>query len=170
MIFSLSRTDILSRLDELADVLEDCVNGGASVSFMQPFSRDTASAFWHNVARSVAEDGRVVLAAEDESGRIVGTVQLITAQPENQPHRAEVAKLLVHQRGRRKGVARALMMQLERVARQHGKSLLVLDTASGSGAESFYVQCGWQKVGEIPRFALMPDGQYCATSLFYKFV
>ncbi|HEX4502604.1 MAG TPA: GNAT family N-acetyltransferase [Scandinavium sp.] len=169
-LISLSHHDILQRLPELADILVDCVNGGASVSFMQPFHPDKAIAFWQKVAQSVASNERVVLAAELADGQLVGTVQLITDLPENQPHRAEVAKLLVHSRGRRQGIARLLMDALEQEAMRLSKSVLVLDTATGSGAESFYQRCGWQKAGEIPRFALMPDGAMTATSVFYKFV
>ena len=167
---TLSRDDILEHLPELTDILVSCVNGGASVSFMLPFSPETATAFWLRMAQSVAAGERIVLAAADAQQRLVGTVQLITDQPENQPHRADVAKLLVHQNARRQGLANALMTRLEAIAREQGKSVLVLDTATGSGAENFYVQCGWEKAGEIPRYALMPDGELTATSLFYKFL
>ncbi|ALR76761.1 GNAT family N-acetyltransferase [[Enterobacter] lignolyticus] len=164
----LSGAEIRDRLDPLVAVLADCVNGGASVSFMLPFHPDTARAFWRDVADSVDAGERLLLVAEDGDGLISGAVQLITAMPENQPHRGEVAKLLVHSRGRRQGTARALMAALEQLAREREKSVLVLDTATGSGAEIFYQRCGWQKVGEIPRFALMPDGEMSATSVFYK--
>ncbi|MGN2425349.1 MULTISPECIES: GNAT family N-acetyltransferase [Klebsiella] len=164
---TLSRADILENLSPLSDILADCVNGGASVSFMLPFSRQTARAFWLRIAESVAAGERLVVVAE-HAGQIVGTVQLVIDQAENQPHRADVAKLLVHQNARRQGLAKALMNHLEQLAREQGKSVLVLDTATGSGAECFYVQCGWEKAGEIPRYALMPDGTMTATSLFYK--
>jgi GNAT superfamily N-acetyltransferase len=169
-LITLSHHDIVQRLSELTDILIDCVNGGASVSFMQPFHPDKANAFWQNVAQSVAANERVVLAVEQNDGQLVGAVQLLVDLPENQPHRAEVAKLLVHSRGRRQGIARLLMDALEQEAVRQGKSVLVLDTATGSGAESFYQRCSWQKAGEIPRFALMPDGVMTATSVFYKFV
>jgi Acetyltransferases len=165
---TLSHDDILQHINPLADILMNCVEGGASVSFMLPFSRETALAFWRSTARSVAADERVVLVAENAQSRMLGTVQLITAQPENQPHRADVAKLLVHEDARRSGVARALMAHLEAVALARHKNVLVLDTATGSGAERFYQQCGWQKTGEIPRYALMPGGEMTATSVFYK--
>ena len=165
-----SESDILSHLDALSGVLTNCVNGGASVSFMLPFSPETAQQFWQRTAGSVARDERVVLVAKDVDQHIVGTVQLIVDQPENQPHRADVAKLLVHERARPGGIARALMQRLEAVAVDRHKSVLVLDTATGSGAESFYQRCGWQKVGEIPRYACMPDGELTATSIFYKFL
>lgn len=169
-LHTFSETDILAHLDPLSDVLTNCVNGGASVSFMLPFHHDTALAFWLRTAASVGRDERVVLVAKDVDQTIVGTVQLIIDQPENQPHRADVAKLLVHERARRGGIARALMLRLEAVAVDAGKNVLVLDTATGSGAENFYQRCGWQKVGEVPRYALMPDGALTATSIFYKFL
>jgi GNAT superfamily N-acetyltransferase len=169
-VISLSHHDILQRLPALTEILVDCVHGGASVSFMQPLHLDTATAFWQKVAQSVAARERVVLAVEQADGSLVGTVQLITDLPENQPHRADVAKLLVYSRGRRQGIAGQLMTALEQEAVRQGKSVLVLDTATGSGAESFYQRCGWQKVGEIPRYALMPDGKMTATSVFYKFL
>ena len=166
----LSTDAILAHLDTLCDILENSVNGGASVSFMLPFGREKAALFWQKVARSVAADERIVLAAFDDQGQLQGTVQLVIDQPENQDHRADVAKLLVHDRARRQGIARLLMRELETVAAKHGKSVLVLDTATGSGAETFYAQCGWQRVGEIPRYALMPDGEMTGTTLFYKFL
>ncbi|MDI3362844.1 GNAT family N-acetyltransferase [Lelliottia sp. V89_10] len=169
-IHSLSRDDILLHLDSLAEILENCVNGGASVSFMLPFTREKSRQFWQGVAESVGREERTVLACRDESREFLGTVQLITDQPENQPHRGDVAKLLVHEKARRRGVAMALMEALEAVAVGQGKNVLVLDTATGSGAETFYQRAGWQKVGEIPRYALMPDGEMTATSVFYKFL
>lgn len=167
---TLSRDDVLAHIDALADILENCVNGGASVSFMLPFTHEKAHTFWLGVAESVGRQERTVLACADEQGELIGTVQLITDQPENQPHRADVAKLLVHEKARRKGAAMALMEALEAEARKHGVSVLVLDTSTGSGAETFYQRAGWQKVGEIPRYALMPDGAMTATSVFYKFL
>lgn len=167
---TLSRDDILLHLNELADILINCVEGGASVSFMLPFSRDKALAFWQRTAESVAENERILLAAVNAQQRIVGTVQLIIDQPENQPHRADVAKLLVHEDARRFGIASQLMAHLEALAYDAGKNVLVLDTATGSGAETFYQRAGWQKVGEIPRYALMPAGELTATSVFYKFL
>ena len=152
LIKPLSRQDILSHIDALSDILVNCVNGGASVSFMLPFSPEKAQTFW------LGEQG------------LVGTVQLITDQPENQPHRADVAKLLVHEKARRKGAAMALMEAVEAVAREKALTVLVLDTSTGSGAETFYQRAGWQKAGEIPRYALMPNGDMTATSVFYKFL
>ena len=166
--FVMSTAQILSRIDELSDILETCVNDGASVSFMLPFTSEKSRPFWMSVAQSVDRGERIVLGAQDAQGVLVGTVQLIIDQPENQPHRADVAKLLVHTSARRGGVARELMNGLERCAHQQGKTLLVLDTATGSSAELFYHNCGWQKVGVIPDYAKMPDGTLTGTTLFYK--
>ncbi len=135
-LHTFSEVEILSHLEPLSDVLTNCVNGGASVSFMLPFHHDTALAFWRRTAASVGRDERVVLVAKDVDQTIVGTVQLIIDQPENQPHRADVAKLLVHERARRGGIARALMQRLEAVAVDAGKNVLVLDTATGSGRKT----------------------------------
>jgi GNAT superfamily N-acetyltransferase len=162
----------LQKLDEpeiqaLSDVLIDCVEGGASVSFMWPMTRDKALTYWRGVAASVARCERIVLAAYDAAATIVGTVQVVFAEPENQPHRADVAKMLVHRRARRHGVGAALMVAAERHALRSGKTMLVLDTASPE-AERLYVRQGWRLCGRIPDYALMPDGAYCATTVFYK--
>ena len=153
----------------LSDVLIDCVEGGASVSFLLPMSRAKADAFWRTIGNSVARGERVVLAAEDDAGAIVGTVQVILAQPENQPHRGDLAKMLVHRRARRRGIGAALLAAAERTALSAGKTLLVLDTASGD-AERLYVRQGWQRCGEIPNYALWPDGTPCATTIYFKFL
>ena len=155
-----------SELDALADVLVDCVEGGASVSFMLPITRDKALAFWRKVADGAARGERVLLVAEDAQG-IVGTVQVILDQPENQPHRADVAKMLVHRRARRQGAGAALMRAAEREALAEGKTLLVLDTADDTAAR-LYARLGWQAAGTIPRYALLPAGGECATTFFYR--
>lgn len=160
--------ELAPAVEALADVLIDCVHGGASVSFMAPLSREKALAFWRGVAEGVARDERVLLVAEDASGQIVGTVQLIVSQPDNQPHRADVAKMLVHRRARRQGIAQQLMAAVDDEARAAGKTVLVLDTVTGGDAERLYARAGWQRVGVIPAYALMPDGALCATTYFYK--
>jgi GNAT superfamily N-acetyltransferase len=160
--------DLAPAVEALADVLIDCVDGGASVSFMAPLSRAKALAFWRAVAEGVARDERVLLVAEDARGQIVGTVQLIVSQPDNQPHRADVAKMLVHRRARRQGIAQALMAAVDDEARAAGKTVLVLDTVTGGDAERLYARAGWQRVGVIPGYALMPDGALYATTYFYK--
>jgi len=156
------------QLQTLADVLVDCVEGGASVSFMLPLARDKALAFWRQVAEAVARGERALLVAEDAQG-IAGTVQVILAQPENQPHRADVAKMLVHRRARRRGAGAALMRAAEREARAEGKTLLVLDTADETAAR-LYARLGWQAAGTIPRYALLPAGGECATTYFYRWL
>lgn len=150
----------------LTDVLLDCVEGGASVSFMAPLDRVTAENFWRNVVTGVERGERILLVAEDGDG-VLGTVQLVVAQPPNQPHRADLSKMLVHRRARRRGVGAALMQAAEDAGRAAGKSLLVLDTASPE-AERLYTRAGWVKVGVIPNFALWPQGGLCATTFFYK--
>ena len=159
------------RASALAEVLMDCVEGGASVGFMAPLARDRAEAFWRGVAVGVARSDRVLLVAEDGTdGTILGTVQLVFAKAENQPHRGGVAKMLVHRRGRRRGVGAALMRAVEDAARAAGKSVLVLDTVTGSDAERLYERAGWERVGVVPGYALMPDGRLCDTTYFYKHV
>lgn len=155
-----------AQIESLAELLIDCVAGGASVSFMHPLSLARAQAFWRQVAAGVATGERALLVAAQASG-IVGTVQLVLDQPENQPHRADLSKLLVHRRARRHGAGEALMRAAEPQARECGKSLLVLDTASDAAA-SLYLRLGWQRVGAIPDYALLPQGGLCATTLFYK--
>jgi GNAT superfamily N-acetyltransferase len=152
----------------LSDVLIDCVEGGASVGFMLPMSRAKAEAFWHSTSASLARGERLVLAAEDAAGMIVGTVQVILNQPENQPHRGDIAKMLVHRRVRGRGVGAALLAAAERSAVSAGRTLLVLDTVTGSDAERLYARQGWQRCGEIPNYALWPDGRPCATTIFFK--
>jgi GNAT superfamily N-acetyltransferase len=156
-----------AEVEQLAGVLMDCVEGGASVSFMAPLTRDRATAFWTRVAQSVNGGLRALIVAEDSSG-ICGTVQLIFDLPENQPHRADVAKMLVHRRARRQGVAAALMRMAEATALECGKTILVLDTVTGSTADRLYTRLGWTRVGEIPDYALMPDGVPCPTTFFYR--
>jgi GNAT superfamily N-acetyltransferase len=151
----------------LSDVLIDCVEGGASVSFMAPLSRDKADAFWTDAMSSAARRERLLLVAEDAAGVIVGTVQVVFAQYENQPHRADIAKLLVQRAGRRRGIGEALLAHAEILARQAGKTLLVLDTASGD-AERLYARRGWQRCGVIPGYALLPHGGLCDTTVFYR--
>jgi GNAT superfamily N-acetyltransferase len=157
-------------LEGLSDVLIDCVEGGASVSFMLPMTRAKADGFWQSTFASVARGERLVLVAEDATGMIVGTVQVVLNQPENQPHRGDIAKMLVHRRARRRGVGAALLAAAERSALGAGKTLLVLDTVTGSDAERMYARQGWQCCGEIPNYALWPDGRPCATTIYFKFL
>jgi GNAT superfamily N-acetyltransferase len=159
----------LATAEALADVLIDCVESGASVGFMLPLSRERALAFWQGMLESAARGERIVLVAEDlESRTIVGTVQVVLAMPENQPHRADVAKMQVHRKARRRGIGEALMRAAEAAAREAGKTLLVLDTVTGSDAERLYARLGWQRCGEIPGYALWPRGGLCSTTVFYR--
>lgn len=148
-------------------VLADCVEGGASVSFMQPFTPANGAAFFEKLLPEIECGSRILLAAFVES-RLVGTVQIIFATPPNQPHRADVAKMLVHRSARRQGIAQRLMLAVEEQARAAGKTLLVLDTVTGGDAERLYERLGWARVGVIPRYALFPDGRWCDTTVFYK--
>ncbi len=155
-------------IQSLCDVLIDCcVEGGASVGFMLPMTRAKAHAFWSGVAEALERGDCLVFAAFDAGGTIAGTVQVILRQPENQPHRADLAKMLVHRRARRRGIGAQLLLAAECAAARGGKTLLVLDTASAA-AERLYARVGWTLVGEIPDFALWPAGGTCPTKVFYK--
>ena len=156
-----------AQIDGLADVLIDCVEGGASVSFMHPLTRDRAVAFWRRVAQGVAAGERALLVAEGARG-LGGTVQLVLDQPENQPHRADLSKMLVHRRARRQGLGAALMRAAEATARECGKTLLVLDAVTGGDAARLYERLGWQRVGVIPGYALLPQGGLCSTTVYYR--
>ena len=159
--------DLRDHLDALAAVLVDCVEGGASVSYMAPFTHDDARRAFEGWADE-ADHGRRLILAAFANGELVGTVQVILALPPNQPHRGEIAKLLVHRAARRRGLARLLMEHAEREARAEGKTLLVLDTVTGDPAERLYQRLGWSTVGVIPGYALYPDGRPCDTTVFFK--
>ncbi|RXK56168.1 GNAT family N-acetyltransferase [Oleiharenicola lentus] len=156
-----------SELNQLAEVLTRCVEGGASVSFMLPLSRERVAAFWQRVADDVARGARILIVAEDSAG-ICGTVQLVLDLPENQPHRADLCKMLVHQRARKQGLGAALLAAAEEAARAANRTLLVLDAVSGADGARLYERGGWVRVGEIPRYALYPAGGYCPTTYYYK--
>ena len=156
-----------SALGQLADVLVDCVEGGASVSFMSPFSHQQALTFFRKVAGSVASGDTVLLAAR-LGDRIVGTVQLGLDTPPNQPHRADIKKLLVHRSVRGHGVGAALMAQAEEEARRRGRWLLVLDTVPGENGHRLYLRAGWTQTGLVPNYALFPDGRLCDTAIMWK--
>jgi ribosomal protein S18 acetylase RimI-like enzyme len=134
---------------------------------MQPLPRDRATAFWRRVAEAVSAGERALLVAEDSDG-MCGTVQLVLAQPDNQPHRADLAKMLVHRRARRRGLGAMLVRAAESTARESGKTVLVLDAVTGGDASRLYERLGWHRVGDIPRYALMPDGAFCSTTVFYR--
>jgi GNAT superfamily N-acetyltransferase len=157
------------QIDGLASVLIDCVEGDASVSFMHPLTRERAVAFWRRVGQGVVNGERALLVAEDAEG-ICGTVQLVLQQPENQPHRADLAKMLVHRRARHQGLGAELARAAEAMARECGKTLLVLDAVTGGDAARLYERMGWARVGDIPGYALMPRGGLCSTTVYYRYL
>ena len=155
-------------IPELADLLIDAVEGGSSVGFLAGLDRETATRFWEGVVGAVERGTTLLFVARDEEGGLVGTAQLILIQAPNQPHRAEVAKVLVHRRARRRGIAQRLLAAVEDTAREHGRTLLTLDTCTGSPAEQLYRREGWQPAGIIPGFAFNTDGSICDTMYFWK--
>ncbi len=163
----LDADEALRRLDELSAVLIDSVEGGASVGFLAPMTRAKAEPYWRSVIEGVAASGRRLLVAEDTAGGLLGTVQLVFAAPENQPHRADVSKLLVLRSARRQGIGEALMRAAEAEALATGRTVLVLDTATAE-AERVYDRAGWTRLGALPDYALMPDGSLCDTVFYYK--
>ena len=169
IVRSLSAREARGSVPALSEILIDCVEGGASVGFMAPLTRERSDAFWRGVAEGVAAGERALLVAEERAGGgIVGTVQVVLAQPENQPHRADIAKMLVLRSARGQGLGTALMRAAEDAARAAGKSLLVLDTCAGSDAERLYGRLGWTRVGLVPGYALYPDGRPGGATFFYK--
>jgi ribosomal protein S18 acetylase RimI-like enzyme len=154
--------------EALTDVLHACVHDGASVNFVLPFAPDDARAFWRRVLGMLAAGTRRLLVARRD-GRTIGTVQLDMATPPNQPHRAEVTKLLVHPAARRQGIARALMLAIEEVARRERRSLLTLDTRTGDNAEPLYCDLGFTPIGVVPGYSIAPEGgRLDATTFMYK--
>jgi GNAT superfamily N-acetyltransferase len=167
VIVSLAAPIADSVLDQLADVLVDCVAGGASVSFTSPFSHDSALGFFRKVAGSVAAGDTMLLAASLD-GKIVGTVQLGLDTPPNQPHRADIKKMLVHRSARGRGIGAALMAAVEEEAWRRGRWLLVLDTVPGENGHRLYLRAGWTQTGLVPDYALFPDGRLCDTAIMWK--
>ena len=155
-------------LEGLVALLLAVVGAGASVGFLAPLDAARARAFWTDQIQGHLAGERVVLVAVDGSGRVVGTGQLSMALPDNQPHRGDVAKMQVHPEARRQGIGRRLLAAVEDEARRHGRTVLVLDTVTGSPAEAMYAAAGWVWVGVIPDYALWPDGRPCDSTFFYK--
>ena len=151
---------------QLAQVLVECVEGGASVGFVLPMTPEKAATFWRRVDETLARGARQLLVAE-ENGAIVGTVQVVEPSSENQPHRADIAKMLVRPSARGRGIGARLLEAAESVARGRSKTLLTLDTATPE-ADRLYRRHGWQLSGEIPEYALFPDGTPCATRIYFK--
>lgn len=156
-----------TELAGLSAVLIDCVAGGDSVGFMWPLTHATALAFWRRVREALRAKRRCLLLAESDAGELLGTVQLVFASADNQPHRADLAKMLVRRSARGRGLGRALLLAAEEAARQAGRTVLVLDTASAA-ARRLYERCGWQRVGDIPGYALWPGGGLCPTTVYYR--
>jgi len=167
IIHVLAAEDLTPYIDDLCEVLADCVNGGASLGFMQPFAPEDARSYWLDVHKSVAA-GHTVIAVAEHEGRVVGSVQVGLAQKPNQPHRGDLMKLLVHRSARGLGLSRKLMETVEKEAARLGRTILVLDTATGSEAEAIYPRFGWERVGVIPDYALWPQGGFCDSTFFYK--
>lgn len=155
------------RLPELGEVLVDAVEGGASVNFLRGLTSEAAEGFWRAQLAGLQAGARRLLVAE-AGGRIAGTVVVTFAPQPNQPHRAEIGKMLVHRSCRRRGLGARLLAAAEATAARHGRTLLVLDTESGSSGERLYARAGWVKIGEIPGYALSVDGVPAAASFFYK--
>lgn len=167
-IVELDRVGAERELEALAEILHACVHAGASVNFVLPFPLEEARAFWRRVLAMMQAGSRRLLVAQRD-GRIVGTVQLDIATPPNQPHRAEVTKLLVHPNARRLGIARALMLGIEVLARREGRGLLTLDTRTGDNAEPLYRDLGFIEVGVVPGYSIAPEGgRLDATTFMYK--
>jgi GNAT superfamily N-acetyltransferase len=165
----LTAAETPAALHGLSRLLVACVDAGASVSFMAPLPMPRAMQFWRQIAEDVASGARAVLIAET-GGEIIGTVQLVLAQPDNQPHRADLAKMLVHPSARRRGIGANLLRAIEQVAQAEGKTLLVLDTVEHGAGDHLYPACGWTRAGAIPDYALMPYGGLCTTVLYYRHI
>ena len=159
--------EFAAHADGLAELLRDAVDSGASVGFLPPLAPAEARQFWQEVGAALAVGSTQLLIAE-ENGQLLGTVQLVLATKPNGLHRAEVAKLLVHSRAQRRGIGRQLMLAVEELAHQHGRSTLVLDTLQGAGSELLYQSLGYTAAGAIPAFARVPDGSLAATVVYYK--
>jgi GNAT superfamily N-acetyltransferase len=145
--------------EALSRILSDSVGDGAAISFMAPLHYEDAARFWTRDVLPEVAAGRRVLFGAERDGEIVGTVQLITAMPPNQPHRCEIAKMIVHPHARRLGIGRALMNRAIDRAKELGKTLITLDTRTGDRAEPLYASVGFEVAGVIPDFAWDPDGR-----------
>lgn len=158
-----------ARVDQLAQILIECVEDGGGVSFMAPLERSRAEAFWRGVCAGLAQRDRILLVAEDAAtGQTLGTVQVALAWQDNAPHRGEVCKMLVGRAWRGQGIGGRLLRAAEAAARDAGRTLLTLDTFTGGDAERFYERLGWRRAGVVPRYALYPHGGLGATTIFYR--
>jgi ribosomal protein S18 acetylase RimI-like enzyme len=166
-ISSINAEVALASMADLVAMLADAVETGASVGFLAPLDVELARAYWQRVAREVSDGTRLLIGAWDEAG-LVGSVQLAFAVQENARHRGEVQRLIVHSRAQRRGIGRALMIELEKQAHAHGRSLLFLNTRAGDPPERLYLSLGWCRVGTIPDFARSPDGTFNTTTIMYR--
>lgn len=167
LIRRLDAVEMAARLNDLAAVLVDAVAHGASVNFMAGITQEQAAAFWHGQMPGVADGGKQLLVA-GEGGRLVGTLLLTLAHQPNGPHRAEVGKMLVLSSARRQGLGRRLLEAAEDMARDAGRTLLMLDTETGSAGDLLYRSCGWTECGRVPEPSFRPDGRLAETTMFYK--
>ncbi len=167
LIRCLDAAGITERLGNLAVILMDAVAHGASVNFMAGITEEEAAAFWRSQRPGVADGSKRLLVAED-GGRLLGTLLLTLAHQPNALHRAEVGKMLVLSSARRRGVGRRLLVAAEDMAREAGRTLLMLDTETGSAGDSLYRSCGWTECGRVPDHSFRPDGRLAETTLFYK--
>ncbi|MBS0535093.1 MAG: GNAT family N-acetyltransferase [Proteobacteria bacterium] len=167
VIRELGAAEAEQRLDELGAILRDAVESGASVNFLQGFTQTEAEDFWRGQLAGIADGGRHLLVAED-GARLIGTVVLTKAPQPNQPHRADVGKMLVLAAHRRRGIGRRLLDAVETLARDEGRTLLMLDTTLGSSGDLLYRSCGWVEYGIVPGHALSTLGVPTATAFFYK--
>ena len=167
-VTTLTRAETLVAEPALVALLRDAVDSGASIGFLPPLSEDEAVEYWRSVGAAVAEGSRVLFAARDAAGEAIGSAQLDLALRVNGRHRAEVAKVMLHRLARRQGVGRALMLAAEAEARRLGRSTLVLDTRHGDPSEILYRSLGWERAGEIPRYARSADGTLHAPAFYFK--
>jgi GNAT superfamily N-acetyltransferase len=167
IIREIDAAEAAARIDELAAILVDAVAHGASVNFLAGFAVDEAAAFWRGQLPGLVDGSRHLLVADD-SVRLIGTVVLTKAPQPNQQHRADVGKMLVLERARRRGLGRRLLVAIEALAQEQGRTLLQLDTHTGSAGELLYLEGGWTRFGIVPGHALTPDGTPAETSFFYK--
>jgi ribosomal protein S18 acetylase RimI-like enzyme len=151
----------------LSEILIEVVANGGSVSFMHPLEQARADAFWEGALAAAARGERVILGAWDGE-TLVGTVTLLLDLPPNQPHRGEIAKMMTRVSHRGRGVARALMIELERIAAERGRTILTLDTATDEGAGGLYQKLGFIYAGTLPEYALKPHGGLTGTDLYWK--
>lgn len=166
-IRALDAVEAQARLGELADILVDVVAHGASVNFMAGFSHDEAKAFWRNQLPGLA-NGEKILFVGDDGKTLVGTVILMFAPQPNAPHRAEIGKMLVHSSMQRQGLGGRLLATAEQAARDSGRTLLILDTATGGAGERLYRKSGWTELGTMPGHSFTPDGRLAPATFFYK--